>query len=44
VVIFSDGVPQGPAAAAHPETALAPAPPIYTVGVDTEAPWRDLEL
>lgn len=44
VVLFSDGVPQGPGAAAHPETAVTPAVPIFTVGVDTEAPWRDLEL
>lgn len=44
VVLFSDGVPQGPAAALHPASALTPAVPVFTVGVDTEAPWRDLEL
>lgn len=44
VVLFSDGVPQGPSAAGHPAASLDPGVPVFTVGVDTEAPWRDLEL
>ena len=44
VVLFSDGAVQAPAAPADVQSAIDPAIPIYTVGVDTESPWRDLEL
>ena len=43
VVLFSDGVRQIGDANAVP-TDLEGDVPVFTVGVDTEAPWRDLEL
>jgi uncharacterized membrane protein len=43
IVMFSDGVQQTPEGA--PQIADLPdAPPIYTVGVDSTAVWRDIEI
>jgi uncharacterized membrane protein len=44
VVLFSDGVSQGSAANEAAEAAVRAPVPVYSVGVDTEAPWRDLEV
>ena len=43
IVMFSDGVQQTPEGAPA-ITDLPDAPPVYTVGVDSTAVWRDIEI
>lgn len=43
VVLFTDGAQQ-PASDRTPEALAALGTPIFTVGTDTAAPWRDIEL